>query len=78
VDSLWECLWKLWKVCDWVKAVCLYCVEVLEEFVVVGDDFGACYPSFDEDAVVSYFAEDEVVCRVVVCVDEEASLWVLC
>jgi hypothetical protein len=78
MDALWECLWELWKVCDWVQAVCLYGVAVLEQFKVVGNDFGSCNPSLNQNAVVSYFAEDEVMCRVVVGVDKEASCGVFC
>ena len=78
MDALWQLLWELWKVCNGIQAVCLYGVAVGEKFIVVCNDFCSCNPAFNQNAVVSYFAEDEVVGRVVVGVDKETPVGVLC
>ena len=65
MDAFWECLRELWKVGHGVQAVVLDGEAVFVDFFVVVDDFLTCDPAFDEDSVVSYFAEDEVVVWVV-------------
>ena len=73
-----ERLRELWKVCQWVQAVVLDGEAVGEYFVVVGDDFAPCNPALNEDSVLSDFAEDEVVIRVVPSADFDGGVGVLC
>ena len=73
-----ECLRELWEVCQWVQAVVLNGEAVGEYLVVVLDDFAACNPALDEDAVLSDFAEDEVVIRVVPGAYLDGCVGVLC
>ena len=75
---MWEELRKLWKVSNWVQAVVLDGETVGEYLVIVGDDFVSGDPSFDEDAVLSDFAEDEVVVWVVAFADFDCGLRVFC
>ena len=74
--ALRERLRELWKVCEWVQAVVLDGEAVGEYLVVVGDYFSACNPAFDEDAVLSYFAEDEVVISIVPGAYLDGRVWV--
>ena len=72
-----ECLRELWKVCQWVQAVILDGETVGEYLFVVLDDFSACNPALDEDAVLSDFAEDEVVISIVSGAYFDGGVWVL-
>ena len=71
-----ERLRELWKVCEWVQAVVLNGETVGEYLVVVLDDFSACNPALDEDAVFSDFAEDEVVISIVPGAYLDGGVWV--
>ena len=65
MDAFWKLLRELWKVGHGVQAVVLDGEAVFVDFFVVVDYFLTCDPAFNEDSVVSYFAEDEVVVWVV-------------
>jgi hypothetical protein len=60
-----ERLGELWEVCQWVQAIVLNGETVGEYLVVVRYYFSTCNPSLDQDAVLSDFAEDEVVISIV-------------
>ena len=64
-DAVGQLLRKLGKVCDWVQAVILDCPAVAVDGLIVCNDFVACNPSLNEDAVFSDFGEDVVVIGVV-------------
>ena len=78
MDAFWQLLRELWEVCHGVQAVVLDGEAILVNLFVVVDDFLTCDPSFDEDSVVSYFAVNEVVGRVVASADFDGVLCVLC
>ena len=67
--AFWQLLRELWKVCYGVQAIVLDGEAVLVDFFVVVDDFATRDPALNEDSVVSYFAEDEVVVGVVALTD---------
>ena len=73
-----EGLWELGKVGDGVQAIVLDGEAVGKYLVIVGDDFVSGDPSFDEDAVLSDFAEDEIMVGVVASTDFDGGVGVFC
>jgi hypothetical protein len=69
---------ELWQVCQWVEAVVLDGETVGEYLLVVLNDFSACNPALNQNSVLSYFAEDEVVVGVVAPADFDCGIGVLC
>ena len=78
MDAFWQLLRELWEVGHGVQAVVLNGEAVFVDFFVVVYDFLTCDPSFNEDSVVSYFAVNEVVGRVVASADFDCVFCVLC
>ena len=76
--AFWQLLRKLRKVGHGVQPIVLDGEAILVDFFVVVDDFLTCDPSFDEDSVVSYFAVNDVVGRVVAPANFDGVLCVLC
>ena len=76
--AFWQLLRELWEVGHGVQAIVLDGEAVLVNLFVVVDDFLTSNPTLDEDSVVSYFAVDEVVGRVVASADFDCVLCVLC
>ena len=76
--AFWQLLRELWEVGHGVQAIVLNGEAVLVDLFVVVDDFLTCNPALNEDSVVSYFAVNEVVGRVVASADFDCVLCVLC
>ena len=78
MNAFWQLLRELWEVGHGVQAIVLNGEAVLVDLFVVVDDFLTCNPTLNEDSVVSYFAVNEVVGRVVAPANFDGVLCVLC